>query len=250
MRETVKRRILENFVFHVRHEARPQTKLLKFHSGRTACWKRLWKAGRKHKASVLNYHISPEELQMVLAGDSNDVTDLLRRVSSSTAGDRKQAVNIEGPFWKTRYSSTLIQHGVHLLRCNLTIDRTMVFKEENLHPCEWLFSGIHDITERKKRYKLVDVDKLAKLSCFENRHSMKRWYTQHLRTSPDIMCLKPEELNSALAVGDLEHIEMIATCFSNRISVSIKLIADDKFGKSYGLFVPRKTRRAFTRSIK
>ena len=96
----------------------------------------------------------------------------------------------------------------------------------------------------------MDADKLAELSHFENRHSMRTWYTQHLRTSPDIKCLKPEELHSALAVGDLEHLEIIATCFSKRISTSVNLIADDKFGKSYGLFVPGKTRLAFTRSIK
>ena len=64
------------------------------------------------------------------------------------------------------------------------------------------------------------------------------------------MCLKPEELNSALAVGDFEHLKLIASCFSKRITTNVKLIADDKFGKTHGLFVPKKTRRRFTRSIK
>jgi REP-associated tyrosine transposase len=159
MRDNLKRNILRNFVFYISHEVRTQTKLLSFNNRRERCRKRLWEAGRKHKAVILNYHISPEKLQVLALGNSEEITDLIKRVVTNTAADHRRRNNIEGPFWRKRFKATLVQNGIHLLRCNLTMDMTMVLEEKCLYPGEWSFSGQREITEIRKRYRIIDRDK-------------------------------------------------------------------------------------------
>jgi len=249
MKDSLKRNILKNFAFYVSHEVRAQTKLLHFHSRRERCRKRLWEAGRKYKAVILNYHISPEKLQVLACGNSEDITNLIKSVAANTAADHRRSHNIEGPFWRKRFKATLVQNGIHLLRCDLTMDMTMVLQEKCLHPGEWSLSGHREITEVRKRYRIIDCDKAARFSGFENYASMKTWYVQHMNTIPAVKFFNVEDLISAVAVGDLKNIELIARCFSRRHR-KIELLVDDKFGSTYGLFISQQGKQIFTRSLK
>jgi len=249
MRDPLKSIILRKFVFYVSHEPRSQTKLLGFHCRRENCRKRLWEAAEKCKATVLNYHISPEKIQMLIGGNSEQVTELTQRVVTNTAADHRRRTHQEGPFWRRRFKATLVQHGIHFLRCSLTMDMTMVLQEKCLYLGEWALSGHREITEIRKRYRIIDCDKVAQISGFENYTSMKIWYLQHMKILPAIKFFNVEDLISAMAVGDLKNIELIAQCFSRR-NRRIELLADDKFGSSYGLFVSQQAKQSFTRSIK
>lgn len=249
MKDSLKRNILKNFAFYVSHEVRAQTKLLHFHSRRERCRKRLWEAGRKQKVVVLNYHISPERLQVLLSGNSGQITDLIKSVAANTAADHRRSHNIEGPFWRKRFKATLVQNGIHLLRCNLTMDMTMVLQEKCLHPGEWLFSGHREITEVRKRYRIINCNKAAQFSGFENYATMKTWYVQHMNIIPAVKLFKAEDLISAVAVGDQANIELIAQSFSRRHR-RIELLVEDKFGSTYGLFISQQAKQIFTRSLK
>ena len=126
---------------------------------------------------------------------------------------------------------------------------TMVLQKKCLHPGEWALSGHREITEVRKRYRIIDCDKAAQFSGFENYVSMKTWYVQHMNTIPAVKFFNVEDLISAVAVGDLKNIELIALRFSRRHR-RIELLVDDKFGSSYGLFVSQQAKQSFTRSIK
>ena len=249
MRDNLKNNILRNFAFYVSHEVRIQTKLLSFQNGRNRCKKRLWEATKKQKATVLNYYISPENLQVLARGNSEDITNLIKNVAANTAADHRRTHNIEGPFWRKRFKATLIQNGTHLLRCNQTMDMTRVIQEKCLYPGEWLLSGYREIIEIRKRYRIINCDKAAQFSGFENYASMKTWYVEHMNTIPEITIFNPEDLIAAVAVGDLENMELIACCFPRKRK-EIKLLVSDKFGMTYGLFASQKAKRTFTRSLK
>ena len=249
MKGSFKQRILGNFVFYVNHEARTQTKLLNFNCGRERCRKRLWEATKKQKATVLNYYISSENLQVLARGNSENITNLIKNVAANTAADYRRTHNTEGPFWRKRFKATLIQNGTHLLRCNQTMDMTMVIQKKCLYPGEWLLSGHREIIEIRKRYRIINCDKAAQFSGFENYASMKTWYVKHMNTIPEITILNPEDLIVAVAVGDLENMDLIAGCFPRKRR-KIKLLVNDKFGMTYGLFVSQKAKQTFTRSLK
>jgi len=249
MKDNFKKEILQNFAFYVSHEARTQTRLLSFQNGRKECRKRLWEASQKGEAAVLNYHISPEKLQVLASGNSEMITDLIKNVAANTAADHRRRTNIEGPFWRKRFKAALIQHGIHLMRCSLTIDMTMVLQEKCLYPGEWPFAGYREITGTRKRYRIINCDKVARCSGFNDRKAMKKWYLEHISTMPEIIIISPVELISAVAVGDLANMESIAQHFPRK-SREIKLLVSDKLGITYGLFVSGKAKRTFTRFIK
>jgi putative transposase len=249
MKESFKRGIMRNFTFYINHEARTRTKLLRFQNGREQCGKRLREASEKFKASILNYHISPDALQLLVSGNSTKISNLVKSVAANTAADYRRSHNIEGPFWRKRFKATLVQNGVHLLRCNLTMDMTMVLREKCLYPGEWSLSGHREITEVRKRYRIINCDKAAKLSGFESWSSMKTWYVEHMNAIPAITIFSPDDLIAAVAVGDLEHIESIALCFPKRRR-EIKLLVSDEFGTTYGLLASQRAKQLFTRSIK
>jgi len=227
MYDRIKKKILADFAFYIMHESRVNTRLLSFQNGREQCRKRLWEAGRKHRASILNYHISPEKLQVLLHGNSGKMTELIKEVAANTAGDHRRRTDQEGPFWRKRFKATLIQHGIHMLRCNLAMDMTMVLQEKSLYPGEWPLSGYQEITDARKRYRIINLEKCAKLSGFQNYESMKVWYLEQINRDSGITFLDPEDLNNAVAIGDLENIELTASCFPRRRR-EIKLCCNDK----------------------
>ncbi len=249
MKDSLKKSILKVFAFYVSHQVRTQTRILSFDNGRKRCENRLREASKKLKTPVLNYHISSDKIQILVKAGAEQVTELLRYISSTTAADHASRSGWEGPFWKNRYNAVLIQHGIHLLRCGLTMDMTMVSQEKCLYPGQWIFSGYREIIEARKRYRIINRDKTADLSGFENYHAMKAWYIEHIGKIPETMLLENDDLQNALAIGDRENLEPIAQCFPRRIS-EIRIITDDKYGLTHGLFVPRKTKYRFTRSLK
>ena len=249
MKESFKRGVMRNFAFYINHEVRTQAKLLRFQNAREQCGKRLREANKKCKASILNYHISPEALQLLVSGNSAEISYLMKSVAANTAGDYRRSHNVEGPFWRKRFKATLVQNGVHLLRCNLTMDMTMVLQEKCLYPGEWSLSGHREITEVRKRYRIINRDKAAKLSGFANQSSMKTWYIEHMNAIPEITIFNPDDLIASVAVGDLGNMESIAPYFP-KSRREIKLLVSDEFGMSYGLLVSQKAKQIFTRSIK
>jgi len=85
--------------------------------------------------------------------------------------------NLTGSFWEGRYKSTLIQDGTHLSRCLFYIDMNMVRAGVVKHPRQWKWSGHHELTGMRKRYCVLNIEKLlSKLECFDY-YSFLKWYT-------------------------------------------------------------------------
>lgn len=248
MNDSIKRKILAGFAFYTCHKIRQKTKLLDFQNRRDNCRKRLWEAGRKYEGAILNYHISPEKLQILATGNSIIITNLMTTIATNTAKDHSRNTKMEGPFWKGRFNAVFIQHGIHLLRSSLTMNMTMILQGKCLYPEEWNSSGYREITGIRKRYRIVNSEKCAKLSGFQNKAAMQAWHIEQMNTVSEIVMLNPEDLITAVSIGDLENMELMAHCFPRR-QREIKLCCSDKFGSSYGLFVSGKAKRVFTRSL-
>lgn len=239
--------ILKDFSFLITHEARTETGLLKFHKGREECRKRLWETSAKHKAKTLNYHISPDKLQMLIKGNSQQVSDLVKRVAVKTASNHRRQTGKEGPFWKKRFKATLVQHGIHSLRCSMTMDMTMVAEEKCCYPGEWDSSGYDEISGTRKRYRIITKNKAAEIFGFDDYLSMQKWYLQNC--IPDFEIFNQHDLKTALAIGDLKSIEKIAMRFPRR-NVEIRKLIENSPEATYGLFVSNVAKQRFTRSLK
>jgi hypothetical protein len=243
----MKRNILSNFAFYITRETRLQTGILKFKNKREQCRKNILESVKKERSKILNYHISPEKIQILFKGNSKQMTQLMKSVISKTTNTHMSQTNAEGPFWKNRFGATLVQHGSHLLRCNMAINMTMVLQEKDIYPEEWDCSGYQEIIGIRKRYKIIDLNRCAKFSGFKNHNDMQNWYVSNNINSPKIAMFTLYDLENATAIGDLENIESIANSIHTKQKV-IKLCCKDEFGTSYGLFTSKNTKRQFTRN--
>ncbi len=249
MEEKIKRWILGNFCFNARHEPSPNTRLLIFANSRNNYKERLRQAAKKYRNSVLNYCVTDKEVQILIHGDAQRLTNIVRYTSCLAAADYSLKANDEGPFWKGRYKANIIQKGIHLLRFSLMLDRMMIDREICLHQAEWIHSGYRDLTGIRKRYTVANTKKMAKLTGFTNEEDFRRWYIGY---SPEMSeelsgCLS--KINNATAIGGKKEIEKIAKTFSRRSWAIEKIIPHERI-PTFALFLPNKTRRRFTRSLK
>jgi hypothetical protein len=174
----------------------------------------------------------------------------MKSTTSPTASAHARRTSREGPFWKGRYNAILVQNGIHLLRVCLLMDRIMIDREVCMYPEEWRFSGYREITGVKKRYRIVDTAKTAELTGFEDKQSLRQWYLDDSDSHRFIEAANRDLVDRALAIGDREALDRIAECFASTTGVNVELVVPDDKNPTYGLFVARKTKMAFTRSLK
>jgi len=249
MKKMFKNWILENFSMNVTHNCYRKTRMLSFDNGRKNCMEKMRLASRKYKGKILNYIILDDQMQAVISGSSEQVTDIIRYISSITAADYSLRTNREGPFWKGRYSITLIEKGIHLLRLSLMMDRALIDQEQCLQLGEWKFSGYNDLTGIRKRYVIADACKMAELTGFRNEIEFKEWYVECSAIMSESIPSSIVALNRAAAVGNLDSLERIAERFPRGWS-NIEILIEDPKVPTYALYLSEKRRRSFTRSFK
>ena len=241
--------ILENFCLNARHEPSSNTRLLRFDNSRNNYRKRLRQAAKKYSNSILNYCITDKEIQFIISGDAQRLTNIIRYASSLTAADYSQRTNEEKPFWKERYNINIIQKGIHLLRFSLILDRMMIDREICIHQAEWIHSGYRDLTGIRKRYTIANVKKMAKLTGFTNEESFRKWYLQHSSEMSKELSGYLDKINKATAIGGKQEIEKISRMFPERYWTIEEIIPHETI-PTFALFLANKTRQKFTRSLK
>ena len=82
-------------------------------------------------------------------------------------GDFAQHYNLRkrrsGAFWNGRYHATMIEGGRYLWNCMRYIDLNMVRARAVAHPSEWRWCGYDELVGRRKRYRLIDIDRVLQL---------------------------------------------------------------------------------------
>lgn len=240
--------ILKCFSFHATHECLPRTRILTFDNGKNNCRKKMLDAKKKYKVPILNYFIGENKFQIVINGNSTDVTNIVRYVSSITAAEYSQRTEYEPPFWKPKYNLTLIQNGIHLLRLSLMLDRIMIDKETSLHQADYVFSGYRELTGIKSRYTIANIKVMAKLTGFKNESDFRLWYIGHASTISENVASILSKVREATFIGGKDEMREVANLFARNKKIEL-IVPDDKL-PTYALFLPKKRRRIFTRSLK
>jgi putative transposase len=71
---------------------------------------------------------------------------------------RKGRINA---FWGDNFHATLVEEGTYLWRCLCYIELNMVRCGQVGHPGEWEWLGNHEIMGRRRRYRLLDLERLC-----------------------------------------------------------------------------------------
>lgn len=200
--------MVEGYTYHLTHRCHDRRFLLKFRKERDAYREWLRIGVKRHGVSVYGYCVTSNHVHVVVHVDDREaVARMMQLPSGVVARSLNRRKNHGNSVWEHPYQCTMIQNGVHLLRCLRYVDLNMVRAGKVRHPGEWRWCGHDELTGHRQRYRILDLDRLV----------------QHLEL-PDVECLfrvhkegieeliRREDMKrqahwtEALAIGDQEFI--------------------------------------------
>lgn len=101
----------------------------------------------------------------------------MQLIAGRTAQEYNQRKNQKGAFWEDRYHATAIENNQHLVQCMVYIELNMVRAGLVKHPSDWKWCGYHEIQNPKQRYRIIDYQRLMRLSGFDDYENFKKHIT-------------------------------------------------------------------------
>ena len=133
----------------------------------------------------------------------------MQLVASRTAQEYNWRKKRKGAYWEDRYHATAIERDDHLFRCIVYLDLNMVRAGVVTHPSDWGFSGYNEIQNPRKRYALINYQRLMQLLNFPSVEELKKshngWVEEALRNNSSI---RESKWVKSVAVGSKEFVEM------------------------------------------
>ena len=169
----------------------------------------LWAAKRDWPVSIFAYILTDNHVHLLMsAEDLETLSGFMTKVSGGMARHYNRRKERVGAFWEGRYRTTLIQDGSHLSRCLFYIEMNMVRAGVVTHPREWEWCSYWELSGKRQRYRLLDLDGLIrKLECGD-LEQFREWYLATLETlSARRVELRREPWwTSAKVVGDRDFV--------------------------------------------
>jgi putative transposase len=149
-------------IFHVTHRCHNRAFLLKFARDRDLYRELLREQLHEFDVSLLDYCLTSNHVHLLLdAEDRLEISALMRNVAGEFArryNRRKRRLNA---FWGDNFHATLVEEGPYLWRCLCYVELNMVRCGVVSHPGEWEWVGYHEIQGKRRRYRLLDLDRLC-----------------------------------------------------------------------------------------
>jgi putative transposase len=183
-----KRHCIPGQIWQLTHRCHKREFLLKLARDQRR-W-RQWRYESKRRSGliILNDTVASNHIHLLGAANQgrNTIPDSLRLIAGRTGQEFNQRKNCKGIFGEDRDHATAIESGAHLLRCMVYIDLNMVRAGGVNHPSEWPFSGYNEIPKRRRKYVLINDQRLRKPAGFGSyqdlRINHRRWVEASLLT--------------------------------------------------------------------
>jgi putative transposase len=206
------RHFLPNHIWHITHRCHKREFLFKFAIDRQSYLDWLFAAKKRFGLPILNYMITSNHIHLLVVGgkDQEVIPKSIQLIAGRTGQEYNQRKGRRGAFWEDRYHATAVERGIHLIQCLVYIDLNMVRARVVDHPREWIFSGYHEIQNPRKRYGLVDHEKLIELIEAKSQESLKQileeWIEERLN---DGNPFREDKWTESVAVGREEFVNKI-----------------------------------------
>ena len=227
-----KRHYLPGHAWHITHRCHKREFLLKFAKDRRRWLHWLLEAKRRYGLVILNYMVTSNHIHLLVVddGDRDVIPRSVQLVAGRTAWEYNQRKKQKGAFWEDRYHATAIESGEHLLQCIVYIDLNMVRAGGVNYPSEWPFSGYKEIQEPRRKYSLIDYERLKELvgidtyAQFQGVH--REWVKESLRQGRSVYDSK---WTRSIAVGSERFIHRTKKELGARAKGRMVLESDEVF---------------------
>jgi REP element-mobilizing transposase RayT len=207
-----KRHFIPGYIWHITHRCHKRDFLLKLVKDR-ARWKDwLFEAKKRYGLHVLDYILTSNHIHLLVIDEGG--RDVIPNSLKLVAGRVGQEYNIrkdrKGAFWEDRYHATAVQTGEHLIQCIVYIDTNMVRAGAVSHPSEWAHCGYNEIQNPKKRYGIIDFQRLMSVLQFDRpeqlRESHYNWVEEKLKQNDGN---RDAEWTESIGVGSKSFLQIL-----------------------------------------
>ena len=168
--------LLEGYTYHRTHRCHERQFLLSSRDDRR-CYREWLREGvSRFKVPVYGYCVTRNHVHVVAHAHSREaITGLMHLAASSVAKRYNLRTERINSMWEHPYHCTVIEDGKHLLNCLRYVDLNMVRAGEVAHPSEWPQCGYDELRGKRKRYRLLDLDGLAKRVGANSVEEFQEW---------------------------------------------------------------------------
>jgi len=233
-------------LFHLTHRCHNRQFLLKFARDRDTYRALMRRKLKRFEVSLLDYCVTCNHVHLLVdAEDRLQVSGFVREVAGEFArqyNKRKRRINA---VWGDNFHATLVDNGCYLWRCLRYIELNMVRCWKVSHPREWEWVGYHEIMGTKRRYRVLDLERLCwrlgTTSLREVRANLEATLAETLSSKNQ---MKREACwTESLAIGSPEFIRQVEPLILSRRETEI---VEDK---DLGLWVLRETELPYSSKI-
>jgi putative transposase len=125
---------------------------------------KLRQAAAQFDLSLLDHCLTSNHVHvMACAEDPQQISRFMQKVAGEWAQSYNRRKRRSGACWEDRFHSTMIEPGGHLERCMVYIALNMVRCGVVSHPREWPWCGYHELMGLRKRFRILDFERVLEL---------------------------------------------------------------------------------------
>lgn len=215
--------------FHITHRCHDRDFLLQFAKDRALYQEMLREKLQEHSVSLFNFCLTSNHVHLLLhADDFDSVPAFMQSLAGEFAQSYNRRKNRSGAYWGDRYHSTLIDDGQYLWRCLVYINLNMVRAGKVQHPEEWKWCGHSELLGLKKRYRLIDLERLVKSCGCSSIDQFQERYRNDLNARlEEGKFIREAHWTESMAVGSETYIQAVADTLKNRRRIQIGSVEND-----------------------
>ncbi|MFC1763154.1 transposase [Planctomycetota bacterium] len=221
------RYLLSNRIYHVTHHCHDRRFLLKFARDRNDYRLMALQMSQRYDVTFLQYCLTCNHVHLLLeAKDKEPISYLMQDLAGTFGQNYNRRKKHSGGYWEGRYHATMIDSGPYLWACLLYIDMNMVRAGVVSHPEQWPWTGWQEIMGIRKRYCLINQDRLLAWAGHEDMAQFRIHYAQEITDRIEKQVLYREsQWTDAVAVGTESFIESVAQKIPGRSRWKIEELA-------------------------
>jgi len=151
------------------------------------------------------------------------VSDLMHLAAGSTAKQLNLRKDRTGAMWQKPYQCTLVEDGRHLFNCLCYVDLNMVRAGVVTHPKDWRWCGYHELMGIRKRYRLLNPDRLLESLEIANLSAFRGLYEEAIaRRIREKQLAREAHWTESLAVGSQTFVEDAKQHYSSRLRFDVE----------------------------
>lgn len=178
---------------------------------------------RQFDISVLDYCVTSNHVHLLVdAAERLEVSGFMREVASEFARAYNQRKGRSNAFWGDNYHATLVEDGQYLWQCLCYVELNMVRCGVVRHPSEWEWNGYREIIGARKRYRVIDAERLCWRLGAENLCEVRKNLDESLRERIARGQFQREaRWTESLAVGSVGFLEKVKPLILSRREMEI-----------------------------